>query len=84
MQKQALELTRLQTPLCMEQLLPHQVNRLCSHVEHLDMQLTELSTQVQADDQARSLLRRLSGAVVVMLLAPSSPRPPSCMAPTPA
>lgn len=68
MQKQACVLSELQKPLRMDTPLP-QVHRLASRVERLDMQLAELCTQVQADDQARELLNRLSGDLI-------EPRPP--------
>lgn len=62
-QKQTHVLTELQTPLRTETSSPQQVHRLVAKVERLDMQLAELCTRVQADDQARGLLSRLSGAL---------------------
>ena len=61
MQKQAHVLTELQTPLRTETTPQSHVHWLAAKVEQLDMQLAELCTRVQADDQARELLSRLSG-----------------------
>lgn len=71
-QKHAHVLNELQTSLHTERPPPQQqhVHQLAGKVERLDMQLAELCTQVQADDQAKELLSRLSGA-----LKPARPPP---------
>ena len=90
-QKHAYILNELQTSLHTERPLPQQqqqqVHRLAGKVERLDMQLAELCTQVQADDQARELLSRLSGALKAsppfhlpaFSPEPSPVRGPSCI-----
>ena len=80
MQKQAHVLSELQRLLRMDT-PPPQVHRLAARVERLDMQLAELCTQVQADDQARELLNRLSGDLLKPcppLLNPLSWHHPIC------
>ena len=78
MQKQANSLSELQTLPCTDR-VPPQFHRLAARVEGLEMQLAELCSQVQADDQARELLNRLSGAPI----KPHPPPPPTPFPQTP-
>ena len=83
LQKQALMLTELQTTLGKEETSPPQAHELAAKVERLDMQLAELSSQVQADGQARALLPRLSGSLIGILHPPPPPPTPTPCAPRP-
>ena len=65
LQKQAQLLSQLQTPACGADSVPAEaaeVQLLSVEIRRLDMQLAEVSSQVQAEDKARQLLNKLSGA----------------------